>query len=437
MQTIAAVSTPIGMGAIGIVRMSGDACLAIALAHFRSHAMPSVPVPNYMYLGHFEGEGFCEQCLMVYFAAPRSYTGEDVVEFQIHGGPTVTDLVLRTLLQSGAAMAHAGEFTRRAYLNGKVTLSEAEGIAAVIGAESRAELNAACQMMQGSLGARLAPTLAALTSLIATLEAGLDYPDEMREEIERDFEPSIRAIADDLSALSATAADGKLVRHGISVALVGTPNAGKSSLLNCILHEERAIVTPIAGTTRDTLCESVSVGGVRLNLLDTAGLREADDLVERMGVERAYRAADRADAVVYLLDATRAERPDPALEQRFASKHLFIVYNKTDVVPAPNAEYPAISAKTGAGVDALLTSLAAILRTDRAYGGLLCEDRHIEAVNRALTYVNRAAEAYRTMPLDCVLVDLSEAYRALGEVDGATATEQVLDSVFRTFCVGK
>ncbi len=437
MQTIAAISTAIGVGAISIVRMSGEGSLSLALRRFVCAAVGGSPEPNRMYLGRFAGDGFSEQCMMVYFRAPHSYTGEDVVEFQVHGGMAITDMVLRCLLSDGARLAGAGEFTRRAFLNGKVTLSQAEGIMGVINAESRAEVNAGYEMMAGSLARRLAPTLGALERLIDTLEAGLDYPDEMQEEIERDFGPTLRAIDGDLRVLSATAADGKLVRHGISVALIGTPNAGKSSLLNCILHEERAIVTPIAGTTRDTLCESVSVAGVRLNLLDTAGLREATDEVERIGVERARQAADKADVVVYLLDATRHESPDPALLANYAHKRLYIVYNKTDLAAAPSKEYASISAKTGAGVDRLLQQIAALCHTERTYGGMLTEDRHIEAVGRAQRHIEAALAAYDNMPLDCVLVDLRQAYQALGEIDGATATDSVLDRIFATFCIGK
>ena len=437
MQTIVAISTPIGVGAIGIVRMSGEDSLSLAMRRFSCRAMPDPIEPNHLYLGRFAGDGFAEQCMMVYFRAPKSYTGEDMVELQVHGGMAVTDLVLRTLLSDGARMATAGEFTRRAFLHDKVTLSQAEGILGVINAESRAEVNLCYQMLQGSLGARLAPLLTALETLIATLEAGLDYPDEMEEEIARDFAPALDGIARDLRALAASAEDGKLVRHGISVALIGAPNAGKSSLLNYILKEDRAIVTPIAGTTRDTLCESVTIAGVRLNLLDTAGLRDTEDTVEQIGVERAYSAADKADAVVYLLDATTGERASETLLRRYAGKHLFVRYNKADVCPPPADDYPVLSAKTGAGVDALLSDIASIARVDRAYGGMLTEDRHIEAVKRALRHVEKAGEAYRTMPLDCVLVDLRQAYQALGEVDGATATDDLIDRVFASFCVGK
>lgn len=437
MQTIAAISTPVGVGAISIVRMSGPQSLSFALRRFHAKALADGVQPNRMYLGRFAGDAFDEQCMMVYFAAPASYTGEDIVEFQLHGGVTVTDLVLRTLLSDGARPAEPGEFTKRAFLNGKLTLSQAEGIAAVIHAAGRASLNAAYHMMAGSLAERLRPTMDALQTLVATLSAALDYPDEMEDTVERDFAPTIEGIEADLATLAATAADGKLVRDGISIALIGTPNAGKSSLLNCILKEDRAIVTDIAGTTRDTLCESVSIDGVRLNLLDTAGLRQTTDRVEQIGVARAYQAADKADVVVYLLDATRGEQADEALLARFQNKHLYVVYNKTDVCAPCDNRYPAISARTGAGVSELLFEIAALAKVDGSVGAILTEDRHIYAVNAALKHVREAMAAYRAMPLDCVLVDLVAAYRALGEVDGATATDALLDQIFSRFCVGK
>ncbi|MBQ9145192.1 MAG: tRNA uridine-5-carboxymethylaminomethyl(34) synthesis GTPase MnmE [Clostridia bacterium] len=434
MQLITAISTPIGMGAISIVRVSGEGCLPLVERFFHTRAYTHEPTPNVMYLGRFVGEGFSEQCMMVYFKAPRSYTGEDMVEVQVHGGVTVTNLVLRTFIEAGARLAAPGEFTRRAFLNGKLSLSAAEGVLGVIEAESAAELAAAGALMQGSLAARLAPSLSKLEVLLASVEASLDYPDEMQEELDGNFAPLLAEVLADLSALAATAGDGKLARHGISVAIVGSPNAGKSSLLNAILHEDRAIVTEIAGTTRDTLCESVTVGGVRLNLLDTAGLRQTEDVVESIGVERAYAAADKADAVVYVLDGD--QEPDPQLLARVEGKHLFVVRNKSDL-GTQKRDYPTVSAKLGLGIDSLLADLAALVNTTHAVGGMLVEDRHVQAVSRALAHLRTAREAYETMPLDAVALSLRQAYSALGEIDGATATDQIIDGIFSRFCVGK
>lgn len=432
-EVIAGISTPIGMGAISIIRLSGTDSLALASRFFASTHIDTTPTPNMLYLGTFRSDGFVEKCMMVYFRAPRSYTGEDVVEFQLHGGMVVTDLVLRTLIRGGARLAEAGEFTKRAYYHRKLTLSEAEGIMAVIHAESESALGAASSMMAGGLGQRIAPIMQGIENLILAWEASLDYPDEMQDEV-LSTGAELDLIIRELTSLAATAERGKLVRYGISVAIVGTPNAGKSSLLNAILKEERAIVTPIAGTTRDTLCESVQVGGVRLNLLDTAGLRETDDPVESIGVARAHKAVREADAIIYVLDGNQL--PDSRLLSSFEGKHVDIVRNKGDLI-ALQADYPIISAKTGEGVDELLTRIASIAQGTRAYGGMLTEIRHIQAVERALEHLRRAAVAYQTMPIECATMDVKSAYSALGEIDGLTASEQLIDGIFSRFCVGK
>lgn len=435
MQIIAAISTPIGVGAIAIVRMSGEGCLALAQKHFSAKSLVDAPTPNHLYLGHFASDGFAEQCFLVYFATPHSYTGEEMVELQIHGGVAVARLVLDALLSDGARLAHAGEFTRRAFLNGKISLSQAEGIAGVIAAQSKSAVNMSYQLLQGSVRARIAPILQQLQLLLATLEASFDYPDEMEGQVQMQFDKIVHDTLDELQALAATAHNGKMAKDGISVAIVGRPNAGKSSLLNCILHEERAIVTPIAGTTRDTICESVLVDGVRLNLLDTAGLRETQDEVERMGVFRAKEAAQKADAVIYLLDSTRQDRPDEDFVSTLTGK-LFVVYNKADIGNVPQ-DQTGICAKTGDGVDALLQTIASMAQGISTEGGVLCEQRHIHAVDTASQHLQQALRSYGQVPLDCTALSIRAAYLALGEVDGGTATEEVLDSVFSRFCVGK
>ena len=436
MDLIAAIATPQGVGAISIVRVSGEGAWDLVARFFSSKRIEGEPTPNTMYLGHFAGDGFDEQCMAVYFRAPRSYTGEDVVELQLHGGVTVTDQVLKTLLNAGARLAHPGEFSRRAFFNGKVSLSQAEGILGVINAESKSQLVAARSLMQGSLHHRIQPILDKLQELIWLIEASLDYPDEMQEELEG-FNPRLDELDASLKALLATADNGRLLRHGVSVAIIGSPNAGKSSLLNAILREDRAIVTDVAGTTRDTIVESVSVDGIRLNILDTAGLRATDDLVESLGVKRALDAAERADVVVYLLDADRGETPDPDLLKRLEGKRVEIVYNKMDIAETPQGER-AICAKTGEGVEPLLRSLASLCRTNVVSEGVLSEERHQQAVASAANHLAAARASWEGgMPLDCVAVDLRAAYSALGEVDGATATDQILDGIFGRFCIGK
>ncbi len=437
MDVIAAIATPLGVGAISIVRLSGEGAWDLVSRFFSSKRIEGSPTPNMMYLGRFHGKDFVEQCMAVYFAAPRSYTGEDVVELQLHGGVTVTDAVLKTLLEGGARLAAPGEFSRRAFFNGKVSLSQAEGILGVINAQSKSQLSAAGSLLVGSLHRRIQPLLDELQQLIWLVEASLDYPDEMEGELDEGFLPKLNQLSEGLRALLATADNGKLLRYGVSVAIIGSPNAGKSSLLNAILHEDRAIVTDVAGTTRDTIVESVSVEGVRLNLLDTAGIRETDDRVESIGVVRALSAAERADVVVYLLDADRGETPDEELLQRFTGKRVKLVYNKIDLTEAPQG-YFALSAKTGEGVDRLLKDIASLVKTDVVSEGVLSEERHLEAVTIASKHLDSANSAYRAgETLDLVAIDLRAAYSALGEVDGATATDRVLDGIFSRFCIGK
>ena len=434
MSIIAGISTPIGSGAIGIVRLSGEGALKLALRFFSSSSMQD-PQPNRLYLGTFSDGVIKDRCLFVYFRENRSYTGEEMVEFQLHGGVRLTEEVLRSLLAAGATMAKEGEFTRRAFLNGKITLDEAEGVMALINAESQAEINSAYGLLKGKVSAKTSPIAEKLLNLLSYLEASMDYPEEMEEEV-AEIPNALRDIAKELAALAATSEKGKMVKNGISVAIIGKPNVGKSSLLNALLKEERAIVTDVAGTTRDTISESVLHKGVRINLLDTAGIRQSDDLVEKIGIERSLTAARAADVVVYLLDATKLETPDEEVCKNIRGR-LIIVNNKCDLASAENDDF-SISAKEGIGVDELLDKIVGDIGDVKAYGELLTLDRHIDAVNRALERVNDAiSEINNGDTADCVAIDLKAAYGALAEINGADATDKILDEIFSKFCVGK
>lgn len=301
MSTIAAISSPIGAGGIGIVRVSGNEALRIAdaifiFAHNKASADASFVMPEgvkqqwtplFMNYGTFDAGEFCDKGYAVYFPAKRAYTGEDTVEFYLHGGVRIMQGALDALLRNGAVMAKNGEFTKRAFLNGRLSLADAEGVIDMINAESAAGVKAAYRLMQGEVSKKIDSTLDTLETLISTLEATLDYPDEMEDEVLPDLEKSVRGIHDDVCALIATAKTGKIAKYGINVVLAGNTNAGKSSLMNALLKDDRAIVTDIAGTTRDTVEESFECDGVRINLIDTAGIRESDDLVESKGIERA------------------------------------------------------------------------------------------------------------------------------------------------------
>lgn len=435
MSIIAGISTPIGNGAISIVRMSGEGALEIALRFFSCKKIREGElIPNYMYLGTFHGDNFKDRCLFVYFKAPRTYTGEDLVEFHLHGGVTVTQKVLHTLLQNGAIMAENGEFTKRAFLNGKIGLDEAEGILGIINAESETEISASYSVMQGTVSKRVKPIGDRLMKVVSMLEAWFDYPEEMEDEVNSDVFPELEAIKTDLEALLSTAKQGRMVHNGISVVLVGRPNVGKSSLLNAFLREERAIVTDIPGTTRDTIAESIVYKGVRINLLDTAGIRESTDIVERKGIERSLDAVAKADIVVYVLDASVPEKPDKAMTEGAHGKIIY-VNNKVDIAEE-QGEYRNISALKRMGIDELLDEIVSVVGNKRMYGEMLTVDRHISAVASALDSLNNALNN-RFASFDCLLVDLKDCLTSLLEIDGGTASEKIIDDIFSRFCVGK
>lgn len=435
MSIIAGISTPIGNGAISIVRMSGEGALQIALRFFSCKKLEKEIIPNYMYLGRFKGENFSDRCMMVYFSAPKTYTGEDLVEFHLHGGVTLTQKVLHTLIQSGAKMAENGEFTKRAFLNGKVSLDEAEGILGLIHAESEAEISASYSVMRGNVSKRVQPVSDKLLNIVSMLEAWFDYPEEMEDEIESDVYPTLKEIKNDLESLLSTAKQGKMVRNGISVALIGEPNVGKSSILNAFLKEERAIVTDIPGTTRDTIQESIVYKGVRINLLDTAGIRESEDVVEQKGIERSKNACRNANVVLYILDGAKNGEPDYELLKECSNAKILLVNNKVDISEKREGFYN-VSALNGFGVDELLEEIVKLVGDKRMYGDMLTIDRHIDAVSHAMQCINNVL-ANQDSTYDCMLIDLKEALSSLMEIDGRQASEKIIDEIFSRFCVGK
>jgi tRNA modification GTPase len=329
-NTIAALSTPSGKGGVGIIRMSGAESLKIASQIFASKSKPfDHAVMNF---GAIDADGIRDACYMVYFKSPRSFTGEDTVEFHCHGGEALLDGVLKALYRRGAAPAMRGEFTKRAYLNGKLSLSDAEGVAEVINAENTAAVKAAYRLMSGALSREIYSVQDSLLSVIAALEASLDYP----EEVEPD-DLKLDDIISRLNALLLSAKKTNIVKRGVNVALLGKPNTGKSSLLNRFTGKDRAIVTDIAGTTRDTLEECIEFDGLRLNFIDTAGLRnKTDDPIEQKGVERSYAAAKGADIILYILDATAFDESEiinfTALNNTATLSEIIVVLNKNDLL---------------------------------------------------------------------------------------------------------
>ena len=442
MRAIAAISTPVGAGGIGILRVSGEDALAVASAVFICGNKGSRPIsdtPLMMRFGTFDAGDFRDRGYAVFFPAAKAYTGEDTVEFYLHGGVRVMRGALDAVLRAGARLAERGEFTKRAYLSGRLSLADAEGVADMINAESAAALRAAYRLMEdGSLSREINVLCDSLGEVITGLEATLDYPEETEDVVLPPLKGQIEDALARVNALLATADSGRMAKHGITAVLAGRPNAGKSSLMNALLGEDRAIVTRTPGTTRDTLEGSVECDGIRINFVDTAGIRESGDEIESEGVRRALAAAKHADVVIRVIDTTAPETEEEHID--FGSARVFTVRNKCDLTsfrcPRMYGCF-AVSAKDGRGVDELRHAIAALAAEGRASGGeVITSERHKDALYRAKRALESALSSLDGT-VDLTLVDLREAYDALGEITGKTATEDVVDAIFAKFCVGK
>ena len=442
MKTIVAISSSAGVGGIGIVRMSGDDVLQIANAVFCTKDNTNIEVyPMQMHYGTFNGLDFKDKGYIVYFPKEKAFTGEDTIEFYLHGGTRIMKGAVDRIIKEGARMAQPGEFTKRAYVNGRMNLSDAEGVGEMISAQSAAGLRAAYRLMTGQVGRRINEINSRLLAVISALEASLDYPDEMEDEVLPALQIEIPGILKDVQELIASSRSGRMARDGITVAIAGHVNAGKSSLLNSFLGTDRAIVTDIPGTTRDTIEASIEVDGVQINLVDTAGIRETNEKVEGIGVERAKQALENADLILYVIDSTDTSC-FPELEKLLEGKRVFRVYNKIDSsecrqMPQEDEHIFHISAKTGEGIEQLKHAMVSLYTEGLIEGGeIITSQRHLDALKRTeeslLSAKNNINET-----IDLILVDLREALNNLGEINGNTATEDVVDSIFKNFCVGK
>ena len=454
-DTIAAIATPAGPGAIGILRLSGPRAAEIAAACFRPLGRRELldhPVRTLVYGDLLDREGQpIDRVLCTYSRGPSSYTGEDTAELHCHGSPMVLTLGLEALFAQGARQAGPGEFTQRAFLNGRLDLAQAEAVADLIDAETPAAVRQAAGQLSGALSRRVGAIYSGLTDLLAHFHAVLDYPDEDIDPFRADtVRAGLEKARQGLEALLATYDRGRYLAGGAPCALVGRPNAGKSSLLNALAGYDRAIVTDIPGTTRDTVEETVELGGIPLRLIDTAGLRESDDPVERLGVARSRAAMEEAELILVLWDSSRpvTEEDSRLLERAMALAPTILVWTKEDLSSAPvpflrlASPPPAVevSAKTGAGLDGLSRAVAERFprETGAAYGQLLTNERQVQAASRALEAVGRARAALEAgMTPDALLTDVEEALEALGELTGQSVREDVTDRIFSKFCVGK
>ena len=442
-KTITAIATPFGTGAIGVVRLSGENSLSIANQVFKTKKLDSFcyAEPNHMYFGTINCGDFCDECLAVYFKAPHSFTGEDIVEFQCHGGIRLVEEVLKTLLKHGATLADKGDFTKRAFLNGKYSLSEAEGIIDMINSENIASLNAGYRQLSGHLTKKVKDIETQILDVTASPEASLDYPEELEEEVRENLPKNLLNIKNDISKLLDSAKYGRIVKNGINVAIIGMPNIGKSSLLNAILGKDRAIVTDIAGTTRDTLEERIERKGIFINFIDTAGIRNTQDKVEKIGVNKAMSTAENADLIIMMLNANATlSEEEISLLNNFKDKPLIKVYNKMDLgIDKNNNDGIFISAKSGENIDKILDSICDKFITGKidSSGDVITNIRHIEALKNSYELISNACSNTEKTPSECILIDLKSCYLELGTITGDTASEDIIDTIFSKFCLGK
>ena len=439
-DTIAAIATPPGAGGIAILRLSGPDAAGIGSALFSRKLSES---HRFLY-GHIAADGErVDEAMAVLMRAPRSYTREDVVELHCHGGDYACRRVLEAAIALGARPAGPGEFTRRAFENGRIDLAQAEATMRLVGATGEASARAALRQLDGAVSRGIQAARDKLTGMLAEIAACTDFPDEIEEE------PTAQKLLDDAEALFAEliaacdARASRVLEQGLSIVICGKPNVGKSSLLNALLKEPLAIVTAEAGTTRDAVRGTLRLAGIRAVLTDTAGLRDMAGEAETIGIERARSAIRGADLVLAVLDGSApATDEDAALLAETEEQARLIVANKADLpagggAPGVAADL-AVSAKTGAGIDALLARLEAFARDTRAGDALLTQSRHIEAALRAAGSLTDMAESLAAgRPVDLAAIDAHAALRALSEITGESAEESVIDAVFRTFCVGK
>ncbi len=460
LETITAIATPPGKGGVGIIRISGKDAKKIAETITKKILIPRYAIYSNFYthdLITHTSKSIIDNGIVLYFPNPHSFTGEDVVELQGHGGPVILDILLEEVLKHGARLANPGEFSERAFLNDKIDLSQAEAIADLINAGSKQAAKAAINSLQGKFSEKINELKDLLIQLRMYVEAAIDFPEEEVDFLsDQHISLSIVEIKNQFKEIIAAAMQGQLLQEGINIVIIGKPNAGKSSLLNQLAGQDRAIVTEIAGTTRDVLKEYIQIDGLPLHIIDTAGLRETTDLVEKIGIERAYQEIEKAEYVLFIIDAIEFNKinfENLIVKWKINSKKIIFIKNKIDLVnekPAINTTEFAeitkktsyitisISAKTGEGIDLLKNHLKTVVGYQQQEGVFLARRRHLEALNRALALVEVGEiQLEQAKAGELLAEDLRLAQLALAEITGEFTADDLLGEIFSNFCIGK
>lgn len=446
MESIAAISTPAGEGGIAIVRVSGEDVPDIVFKIVKIKNINKSNIePGRFYYGSVKTQNIQDEIMLVYFKAPKSYTKEDLIEIHCHGNGLIASSILKELIFCGARLAENGEFTKRAFLNNRIDLTQAEAVTDIINAQSESEINAAFEAVNGALYKKIESLQNEIVSMTAGANAAVDYPEEGIEEQEKEeLKKGLDKFILELNGLINSYGDSVYIKEGIKIAIVGEPNVGKSMLLNSLIQKDRAIVTDIPGTTRDTLEEQFLYKGLRFILIDTAGIRSTEDIIEKLGIERSHRAIKSADIVLAVSEIGEEFKENNGV---LKDKKVIYVYNKIDLKNKENPnlkneENPdkiLVSAKENININSLKEKIYSLVNGEKisASGARLSNARHYNAALNARNLVLNARNNIDGFTLDCIISDLHHAYRALGTITGATATDEIVNEIFARFCVGK